>query len=557
MCGIVCGSSSSVVNSQVEQALNVVASRGPDATTYFREEQVFLGHTLLSLVASSLDLAIQPIWSRDRSVVGCVNGEIYNYKELRSRLEDLGYVFVTESDSEVLIHGIHRYGPAFVAMLDGEFAFVTYNFKEKVWFCGVDRFRSKPLKYVLDPTTESFLVASTAKALVPLGVNLQIDLGSCLFSFASQCLPSGKTMFEGVYTIPPGHTLTVDRNFRAYLNSYSTPMTRHGTQNLEELETLLEAAILKRVPKSGKVAVALSSGVDSSLIAYYLKKNCVDFQSFSVDFLGSSFSESDDVNAYSIRHGIPVDFLAISENILREAFVESTVNAENLSINPHAAGKLLLNRAMVDRGHKVCLTGDGADELFFGYPHFHTHDPYQFIADSRARGNHFKPLLNIDLDTDCIRREAGPSVDAQELYYRYWLADYGLHTLGDSQSAVVGQEHRYPFLDMALHDYVRHRPGFRSHNSPSKQVLRNHVATWDPVTAAIPKRPFTSPVINAGWLSVLQEYVVENTRLRDLNFFDWDRLTSLVTQVFTNTPPNRIVLTQILSLGILAKDVCK
>jgi asparagine synthase (glutamine-hydrolysing) len=545
MCGIVCGN---IVDDEfINRALISLSSRGPDGNGVVKIDNVFLGHTLLSIFTENP--TAQPIWSNDKTVVGCVNGEIYNYRILRRILENNGYVFDTDSDSEVLVHGIHWKGKEFVKYLDGEFCFVTYNTKSKLWICAVDTFSTKPLKYYLDRT--SFFIASNAKALFELGIKLHIDNESCLFSFASQCLPNGKTLFKNILTIPPSYILTIDDDLNSSLEKYAC--SDSFDTDLDNIEFLLESAILGRVPKYKKLAVALSSGIDSSSIAYYLKKNEFDFQCFSIDFPGSMYSESSDILEFCKRHDISTMFVNITDKDLISNFPIVVLNSENLSMNPHAVGKYLMNKEMLRQGYKVCLTGDGADELFYGYSHFHTDNEFQFLIDSANIGKKYLDIFSKSseeiFNLNCISNEIQGS--AQDLYYKYWLSEYGLKILGDSQSASIGQEHRYPFLDRDMHTHINSIRNFRSLNYPSKQVLRKIVSKWDHVLAGIPKKPFISPIIDKNWLHLFESYVFENNIFFDLDLFERNKMITYIRQLKSETFPSSIILSQILSLGIL------
>jgi len=553
MCGIISGNKA-ISDDNIELALNSLSNRGPDSRNFCRiGETVFLGHTLLSI--TSEQPIIQPIWSNDRTLVGCVNGEIYNYEILRHFLETKGYVFQTDSDSEVIIHGVHWIGKDFVRYLNGEFCFVVYNTDSNEWICAVDTFGTKPLRYYLDKG--EFLISSTVKALSVMNIAIQIDKKSCMFSLASQCLPMGRTLFIGIDTIPPSHTLTIDANMNSKLEHYKIGTPRPIAE-VDYIESLLESAIIRRIPRHQNLSVVLSSGIDSSSIAYYLKKNNAKFQCFSIDFPGSIYSESNDIREFCKFHDISTTFIDITDTDLIINFPIVTLNSENLSINPHAVGKYLVNQEMIKQGYKVCMTGDGADELFYGYPHFYTNDKFQFLTDSAALGSRFPEIMTKSgkemLDLECILKDS--SGTAQELYYRYWLSEYGLKLLGDSQSASLGQEHRYPFLDTVLHNHIGSIEDFKLLNHPSKHVLRNIVRTWDSKLADMPKKPFTSPVIDQNWLPLFQKYVFENIKFFELDIFDKNLLIPYIERLTTDTLPNRIVLSQILSLGILTLELC-
>lgn len=542
MCGIICGDFKNR-DKELFNSLSILSKRGPDNSNVLIKDDIFLGHTLLSIFSNKNDF--QPLWSNDRSIAVCVNGEIYNYYELRKLLETKGYIFTTESDSEIFAHGIHYYGKNFFQYINGDFAVVSYNFTKKEWICAVDQFGTKPLRYYFD--SGKFLISSNVKSLKPF-LDLSIDIESGLFSLATQCLPIGKTLFKNIHSIPPGHILTVN-NKSSNLEKYETIF-----QSKDSIENLLEQSILKRVPKNKKLSLALSSGIDSSAIAYYLNRNNVEFKSYAIDFPETEFSELENIKQFTERHNINLKVFSLYNEDLLNNFVDTVYNSENLSINPHAVGKLLVNKKMLKDGYKVCLTGDGADELFFGYSHFHTDNQYQFLTDSEYRAKLIKELLlpNIEFNISPIQKENNT---AQDLYMKYWLSEYGLKILGDSQSAEIGQEHRYPYLDPILYKKLLNEKDFKNQNKPSKMVLRNIVRTWDTILADIPKKPFAAPQIDNTWLPMFENFVINNDKFFDLGFFDKNKLVQYIYKLNTTEIPNRVILTQILSLGILIEKL--
>lgn len=542
MCGIICGNFKNR-DKELFHSLSLLSKRGPDNSNLYINDNIFLGHTLLSIFSNEND--IQPLWSNDQSIVVCVNGEIYNYYELRIFLETKGYIFTTESDSEIFVHGIHHYGKNFFQYINGDFAVVSYNFIKKEWICAVDQYGTKPLRYYLN--SGKFLISSNIKSLKSF-LDLSIDIQSCLFSLATQCLPIGKTLFKNIHSIPSGHILTVNNNF-SNLEKYETIF-----KTKDSIEHLLERSILNRVPKNKKLSLVLSSGIDSSTIAYYLTKNKVEFQSYAIDFPGTEFSEIENIKQFAQRHNISLKIISIYNKDLLNNFVDTVYNSENLSINPHAVGKLLVNKKMLEDGYKVCLTGDGADELFFGYPHFHTNNQYQFLTESEYRAKLVKELLlpNIEFNISPIQKENNT---VQNLYINYWLSEYGLKILGDSQSAEIGQEHRYPYLDQILYKKLLNEKDFKNQNKPSKMVLRNIVRKWDNILADIPKKPFASPPLDKTWLPMFENFVINNDKFFNIEIFDKNKLIQYIYKLNSIELPNRIILTQILSLGILIKNL--
>lgn len=564
MCGIVAGKDFSYSPEKVRQALVTIKSRGPDKSQIKQiNKSTFMGFNLLGLASDQVDWLSQPFTNKNNTLSVCVNGEIYNYKTLRFELEQQGCVFTTMSDCEVVLFGLELYGPDFFSRLNGEFALVAYDQISDKWLCAVDRVGTKPLKYFCNQ--QKFLIASSVAALKELGVVVKLNDKNCLFSFNTSCVPTGQSLFADIKTIPPGHFLEVCGQFETKVKAYQADINSFEIYG-NEIEKNFEEAVRVRIPKYFKPAVALSGGIDSSIVALYLKKSNVDFSCYSLDFSNSHYSEHEDIKIFCDDNQISTTYISASEGLIRNHFPASIVNAENSVINPHSAGKLILNKAIAAAGHRVCFTGDGADELFWGYDHFHKDNPFQFVDDSNAIGRlylqilkpeHYSSLLESNLLNDYQTIKNNPS--AQDLYYHYWFNEYGLKILGDSQSATQSIEYRYPFVDRVLLASLKSKMT-REENFPSKMVLRNLIGKIDPKKAKVLKKPFTAPIMTANWVPLFERYVLTE-KFKALDLFDYKKLEQYILRLRSQYIPNSprahsILLSQILSIGILNQELC-
>ncbi len=564
MCGIVGGFDPDYRIEKINCALRAIHGRGPDRSqTYKIDSSRFLAFNLLGIHSKNSNKLVQPFHNEGTTLSVCVNGEIYNYRALRSDLEKKGCVFKSESDCEVVLHGLDYYGTDFFSYLNGEYAVVAYFHRTRKWICAVDHVGTKPLKYYLD--RERFLIASSAEALGCLGISLTLDEGACLFSFHTACLPRGKTLFSSIWTIPPGHYLEVDEHLNQRIQPYTTDYL--GDDIAQTLEEAIESSVRVRVPSHFKLALSLSGGLDSSLLALFLRKLDVDFECFSVDFEGSPFSEREDIQAFCRTHGLSTEYVPIFQQDLIREFPRSVKNAENLVINAHSAGKLILNQKISEAGYRVCLTGDGADEFFWGYSHFHQSDGYQFVRDSTQIGSRYTQildsrwhsmLLSSSLFEDYRKTHINPT--EQELYNNYWFNEYGLKILGDAQAATQSLEYRYPFIDRRIIQNARVLQMTRQDNAPSKRILRKICETYDVHRAQTPKRPFTAPLFTKEWLPLFEEFVFVDS-FRNLGLFQSDRLKEYILRLrfhhLEDMPKaSSVLLTQILSLGILNHEFC-
>lgn len=159
MCGIVCGSSNTLIPNEIEESLKRINHRGPDEQDYYLAQGFFMGHTRLSIV--DLQGGHQPLWNEDNTIVAVVNGEFYDYEEQRRLLIKKGHKFRTNSDSEMLIHLYEELGEKCLDHLHGEFCFVLYDTNKKIWFCARDRIGIRPLQYFYKDG--AFFIASEAK----------------------------------------------------------------------------------------------------------------------------------------------------------------------------------------------------------------------------------------------------------------------------------------------------------------------------------------------------------------------------------------------------------
>jgi asparagine synthase (glutamine-hydrolysing) len=544
MCGVIAANFTD--GESVKRSLISLSSRGPDNQHYLTINGRFLGHTLLSLFSPDIKNSQQPI--QDNGITVCANGEIYNYRELKTDLEGWGYQFKTTSDCEVIVHGLHKYGLELLNKIDGEFCFVSFNSITNLWICATDRFGTKPLKY--SKINSKFIIGSTIESIVNIDDDLRgdLDIESIKFCLRNQVFQDNRTFLSRIMSIPSASVLTFNET-TGYFNvsNYTKPTRESELVDLDRVDYLLERAIIKRLNPDNKISLSLSSGVDSSIIAIYLKKNNIDFSCYTVDFTGSQYSELSDVIKFSRRHALEVNMVPISPDDLKNNFVKGILNAESMAINSHVAAKFILNNKSKADGHKISFTGDGADEIFYGYSHFHTDDPYQFISNSEATSSKMSNLLD-GVCFDSSHSIRNPYKTAKDIYQEYWLNNYGLKIIGDSQSASIGQEHRYPFLDYDLNDYLNTISNFKDNNYPSKTILRQIMARYDIVQSNIPKKPFTGHLIDFSWKKMYQEWVIENDKLHSTGLFNRNRIEKWI-----ESPDSSIVTTQLLSLGILLR----
>ena len=373
MCGIVGFTSTAPhdpagAKQTVQAMADLIRHRGPDGEGYFADTRAALGHRRLSIIDANG--GGQPMFNEDGSLVVVFNGEIYNYKALRAELQACGHTFATDSDTEVLLHGYEVWGDALPKHLRGMFAFALWDRTAGVLFCGRDLFGIKPLYYY--SKGDALLFASEIKAfLAHPTFEKRLNEVRLPDWLSMEYLPDAETMFAGVYELPPAHTLTW-RDGRLTTRRYAVPQfrVRHGrslrawTEKIGD--TLAESAAVHRIADV-EVGCFLSGGVDSSLIAYETARNQPDVRCFSVGYAEETYSELPAARAAAKALGVPMtettvtaaDFFAANRAI--QWYLDEPMP------NPAEVPLYFLCKTARQRV-KVVLSGEGADELFGGYP---------------------------------------------------------------------------------------------------------------------------------------------------------------------------------------------
>src|SRR5256714_6277638 len=269
--------------------------RGPDSEGYLLDDGIALGMRRLAII--DLITGEQPVFNQDRSVAVVLNGEIYNYREVRADLEKRGHRFHTESDTEVLPHLYDEYGRDMVNHLNGMFAFALWDERRRRLFIARDRFGEKPLYWgVFDNT---LLFASEPKVLLAHpAVRPDLNLNALRQYLSFDYVPAPLSIYQGVSKLPAAHTLTledgevkVERYWRlSYQPRLPVPTVPEAAEQLREL---LADAVRMRLVSDVPLGVLLSGGLDSSVVtALAVRASSETVKTFSISFAESSFDES-------------------------------------------------------------------------------------------------------------------------------------------------------------------------------------------------------------------------------------------------------------------------
>ncbi|GAB4369214.1 MAG: asparagine synthase (glutamine-hydrolyzing) [Kiloniellaceae bacterium] len=563
MCGVVAlyAPDRPVPGEALQRAVARLRHRGPDGEAVWTAPhgRVALGHTRLSII--DLETGAQPIASENDDLHIAVNGEFYDFERQRTALERAGHRFRTRSDSEIALHLYQDLGTGCAAELRGEFAFVLWDETAQRLVACRDRYGVKPLFYAEHDGV--LYVASEIKALFAAGVPARWDAEAIYFGIALRGI--GRTAFAGVRAVPPGHFLIADAG-GLRLEPYwdldypaegaATPLRPEDA--VRQFRALLEEAVRLRLRADVPVACYLSGGLDSCAILGLAARHRADrIRAFTLRFDHPEYDEGPVAAEMAALAGADYNPLVVRQDDLADNFSDAVFHAEGTCINTHGVAKYLLSLSVRSAGYKVVLTGEGADEVLAGYPHFRQDllaaavpgEAVQLegaLAKANAlsrgillaeRGEADSPLLRACLGTvpsflhsqlnrfehmgrlqnpayfapfqgrdpaelllaglDVERRLKGRAPVDQALYLwaKTMLPNYILATLGDRMEMAHAVEGRLPFLDPAVAEFLQGVPvDLKIRGMTEKYLLRE--AVRDVVSERVYRRqkhPFLSP----------------------------------------------------------------
>ena len=352
----------------IQNMAEAIYHRGPDDAGFFVDEYVALGVRRLSII--DLVGGKQPISLNDGRFTIIFNGEIYNYKELRSELGD--YKFKTDSDTEVVLVGFLKWGAEILPRLRGMFAFSIYDAKEKQIFLARDFFGIKPLYYLIDDTRSDVIAfSSEIKSFLTLPTFKPEVNDQAVFNYLSfQYNPLEETFFKNIFKLPPAHFMKID------INTRKTEMKRYWQFEFKPDNSLDEAKTAKEVLEVMEDSVShhliadvaigsfLSGGIDSSIIATLMSRFGPKVKTFTVGF--ESLSEGGEALETVKLLGTDHREITIGAKEYFENLPKAIWHFDEPVADPSALGLYFLAREAAKQV-KVVLSGEGSDELFGGY----------------------------------------------------------------------------------------------------------------------------------------------------------------------------------------------
>jgi asparagine synthase (glutamine-hydrolysing) len=551
-----------------------VAHRGPDAEGLIMlprdgergHVRVGLGHRRLAIIDLS-PAGTQPMTNEDETLWVVLNGEIYNFRELRKDLE-ARHPFKSQSDTEVILHLYEERGEECVRALDGMFAFALWDARRERLLLARDRAGKKPLFYATTP--KAFVFGSEVKALLRHpAVTAAPALESVPHYFAFGYAPPGETFYRGIAELPPAHWMTVApgsaptvRRYWSYPAPTTAPTTPREGEAVAAVRRLVTAAVEKRLMADVPLGAFLSGGMDSSVVVAVMRRLAgAPVRTFSLGFAGDAqFDETPYARAVATHVGSEhTEFIVEPKAV---DLVARLVHHHDGPFGDSSAIPTFLVSELARRQVTVALNGDGGDEVFAGYPRFQGAMAAEVVPRPLARlgravarrlpeprGYHHPlrraqrffgaaalPLLprlrewtsvfgadlgrllrpelraavgRLDFPAEVLAQAAGGSALRRVLYVNFATYLPGdLLVKMDRTSMAHGLETRSPLLDTALIEYVAALPDrLKLRGTTTKWILKQAFA--DMVPAAIlarPKRGFGVP-LGAWFRGELRDYL--------------------------------------------------
>ena len=376
MCGIAGVISSEAVRREdVDLQLKLLTHRGPDSAGIFEAGAAIIGQTRLAII--DLITGDPPITNEDGRIGVALNGEIYNYAELRQELSARGHQLRTATDTEVLAHLAEEEAPVCLARrLEGMFAFAIWDARRERLILGRDRLGKKPLYYWADG--RNLVFASEIKAvlghpLVPR--RLRTDAVGPYLTFGY--VPTPDTFYDGIRSVPPGHVLVVDSSGISSESYWQVPVPPRGERPYLDLpfheagkrvRSLLNAAVRRRLVADVPIGAFLSGGLDSSAVVALMAGASSQVRTFSIGFDDPAFDERHFARIVAQRFGTQHTEFVVRPDAIE--LVEELVAAHDQPFGDSTAVPTYLLSKLTREHVTVALCGDGGDELFAGYERF-------------------------------------------------------------------------------------------------------------------------------------------------------------------------------------------
>lgn len=464
MCGFLAVTNLDVDQAKKDRALLRMWHRGPDQGDQWQdgENRVWLGHRRLSIVDLS-DAGRQPMHSADGALSIVFNGEIYNYPSLRQELTGRGCQFVTRCDTEVLLHAYQAWGLDMFSHLQGMFAFVLWDKRQRRLLAARDHLGIKPLFYaeVKDGTSaqNGFVFGSDLDAmqvLLPTSPTPNPMALSYLLTLGFVTEPH--TMWREIQRLPAGHYLCIDDRQAPVIRRYWEPpralIEQSAAATEEEWRHLFETVVQEHLLADTPIALFLSGGLDSTAVAACLHDLKAPLETLTVGFPGAKRDESELAAATSQHLGLSHRIFPLDRPDPLALIREVSYKVDEPMGASGPLSKFKICQAAQESGYKVVFGGDGGDEVFCGYPRF-----FNMQAKLSPFNRQMRPLLRWAVErfgkNPRVVNTAADAYGKQDSLSRHRWRMYPRYLAEETERLLAPMGHRFSDADM-LAPYLKH-----------------------------------------------------------------------------------------------------
>lgn len=503
------GSDRTYIENVVDILEQNIEHRGPDALgSHIEDNQGFLNRRLAIV---GIEGGNQPIYTDDGRYGVVYNGEVYNYQDLREKLIKQGVSFHTETDTEVVLKHFVKHGPEGLKDFEGMFGICFWDVKDQMAYIVRDGFGMKPMYLYEDD--DQLIFSSELSALIKVpGLNLQLNPAGINDYLTFRYVTAPYTIFKNIKRLHPGTYLTVQNGnikeypFKDILDIEPKEMISSFDEGKIKLHDALLASLHKHLISEVPIALLLSGGVDSSILAALLHELDTDMTCYNIGF--DSVNEFEYSSAIADKYGFKLHNVEITADDIHNNF-EDIILALDEPIADPACFPLHLLCKEIKKSATVLLSGEGADELFAGYPQYRDFTSKMSMTERVPSflSNSYYFLDNTDTFKEKELRggwrrtikyyKGQQSFDAMSNYdFKTWVPD-NLMMKADKIAMRSSLEGRFPFLDYSLLELSRSLPDefLLSETGETKYILKETFA--DKLPEIILKRPkmgFTVPV---------------------------------------------------------------
>ena len=443
MCGItgvVDFSTTSPISTEALDAMcKGIEHRGPDGTRTMQRPHFSFGHTRLSVIDA--ETGWQPISNEEDSIHVILNGEIYNFRELRSNLEVIGHQFKTASDTEVIVHLYEDHGPNFVDQLDGMFAIAIFDEHRKKLVLTRDRIGKKPLYY---STSNSRLVfGSELKAIKPVLKSSNINYGALRSYLTYGYVGSPESILSEVEQLPPASVLEYDEKGMTVSQYWNLDPEINTNITYEEATSLVrqqvDQAVSSRLVSDVPLGFFLSGGLDSSItVASAASNSSASLKTFSIGFEEQSFSELPHARTIADKFSTDHEEFVVTPDLVKD--VADIVWAADEPFADSSMVPLYYLSKQTKKHVTVAVSGDGGDEAFSGYDRYYgisLAESFYRIPKILRKGligpfaGRIRERPGKRSNLRRLKRLAFPAMDSSDEWYSGWMQQFRAETHED------------------------------------------------------------------------------------------------------------------------------